>query len=95
MRGVPISLDEEPAANENLQLIEVIEPERVLVGRDDLKLALSALGELTERTQAVFVLQRFEGRKNKEIARELGISVSAVEKHMVRALAHIARRVGG
>jgi DNA-binding NarL/FixJ family response regulator len=31
--------------------------------------------------------------KNKDIARELGISVSAVEKHMVKALTHIATRV--
>jgi RNA polymerase sigma factor (sigma-70 family) len=74
-------------------LVEVVEPERVLLGRDQLRAAMAALAELGDRTRDVFVLQRFEGMKNKEIARELGISVSAVEKHMVRALTHLAERV--
>ncbi len=51
----------------------------------------AALAELPERTQTVFVLHRFEGLRYGEIAVTLGISVSAVEKHMMRAMSHIVR----
>lgn len=66
-------------------------PERVLLGRDDLGAVVRALQQLPERTRVIFVLRRFEGFRHGEIARRLGISVSAVEKHMVRAIAHLDR----
>jgi len=50
--------------------------------------------QLNERTRDVFVLNRLEQMKNREIAQMLGISESAVEKHMTKALAHLAREVG-
>lgn len=89
-----LSVEQDAITSFDPNLIEVIDAERVLLGKDDLNLALAALRELSERTRDVFVLQRLQGFKNREIAKELGISVSAVEKHMVRALVHIAQRVG-
>ena len=44
------------------------------------------LSSLPERCREVFELSRFGHLKNREIAEKLGISVSAVEKHMTRAL---------
>ena len=82
-----------PSATFDPALVEAIEPERVLLSKDQLRKAMAGLAELGDRTRDVFVLQRFEGLKNKEIARELGISVSAVEKHMARALSHLAERM--
>ncbi len=79
--------------NENL--VEEISAERVLQGRDELELLQRALLELPERTRAIFVLQRFEGLKYKQIADRLGISASSVEKHMMAAIKHIFRRMGG
>ena len=38
------------------------------------------------RARAVVILRRFENLTYPQIARRLGISVSAVEKHMVRAM---------
>ena len=35
-------------------------------------------------------MYRLDGRKYREIAQELGISQSAVEKHIARAMAHLA-----
>jgi RNA polymerase sigma-70 factor (ECF subfamily) len=35
-------------------------------------------------------MHRIDGLKYREIAAELGITVSAVEKHIARAAAHIA-----
>lgn len=94
VRGTSVSLDDESAWSASSgALVEVLHPDRVLTGREDLRLALQALDELSERTRDVFVLQRLEGLKNREIAVALGISVSAVEKHMVKALVHLSRRL--
>lgn len=74
--------------------VEEITPERVLLDRNELDLLQRALLELPERTRAIFVLQRFEGLKYKEIADRLGISASSVEKHMMSAIKHIFLRMG-
>jgi len=66
-------------------------PEHVLLERENLARAVAALQRLQERTRAVFVLRRLEGMKYREIAARLNISVSAVEKHMERAIAHLKR----
>jgi len=42
---------------------------------------------LPGRQQQVFVLSRFEGKKNKEIARALKLSVKTVEMHVTKTLA--------
>lgn len=42
-----------------------------------------ALLELPERTRVVFALNRYEEFTYQEIAMRLGVSVSAVEKHMM------------
>lgn len=72
--------------------VEERSPERFLLGREELSVIEQALRELPERTRFAFALNRFEELSYPEIARRLGISVSAVEKHMMRALAHLARR---
>jgi RNA polymerase sigma factor (sigma-70 family) len=48
------------------------------------------LGELCPRSREVLFLHRFEGRTCREIAVSLGISISAVEKHIARAAFAIA-----
>jgi len=44
------------------------------------------LEELPPQCKKVFILSRFEDRKNKEIAEELNISVKVVEKHISKGL---------
>jgi RNA polymerase sigma-70 factor (ECF subfamily) len=68
-------------------------PEHVLLGREQLARATAALLELPERTRVIFVLRRLEGMRFKDIGARLGISVSAVEKHMQRAVTHLAKRM--
>ena len=67
-----------------------LDPEQILSGKEELRAALAILLSLPERTRTVFLLKRLEGYKYAEIARHLGISVSAVEKHMVRAIRHLS-----
>jgi RNA polymerase sigma-70 factor (ECF subfamily) len=69
-------------------------PEYALAARDDLKTVAAALMRLPERTRNIFVLHRLEGYKYREIGEQLGISASAVEKHMLRAMLHLTQSLG-
>ena len=46
---------------------------------------------LPERCREVFLLSRFEGLKNREIAEKLNISTTAVEKHISKAIAFFSK----
>lgn len=63
--------------------------EHLLLERERLRSAAVALLALPERTRAIFLLRRLDGFQYAEIATRLGISVSAVEKHMLRAAQHL------
>lgn len=69
-------------------------PEHVLLERERLSRATAVLLELPERTRVIFVLRRLEGMKYLDIAARLGISVSAVEKHMERAVVRLVEGLG-
>jgi RNA polymerase sigma factor (sigma-70 family) len=75
-------------------LIDERSPERVLDGETSLAQVLHALSELNELTRNVFVLFRLEHMKQKDIATLYGIAQSTVEKHVMRAVLHLARRCG-
>ena len=70
-----------------------VSPERVLQGREQMARAMAALNELPERTRRVFILVRFEEMSYKLVAQRLGVSVSAVEKHVMKALRHLHERL--
>ena len=52
-----------------------------------------AINDLPEKCRLVFILSRFDGKKNKEISEELDISVKAVEANMTRALKNLKSRL--
>lgn len=58
--------------------------ERMLVARDQLRRVDAVLDALPERTAFAFRAVRIDGRPQKQIAAEMGISLSAVEKHLQR-----------
>jgi RNA polymerase sigma-70 factor (ECF subfamily) len=60
-------------------------PERAAIDRDLLAQAEAALGEMPERTADILRRYRLEGQSQKVIAEHIGISLSAVEKHLQRA----------
>jgi RNA polymerase sigma-70 factor (ECF subfamily) len=64
----------------------------VLVGRESLMEAAAALEAMPARTRAIFLLFRLEHLRQAEIADLYGISVSAVQKHLVRATAALVGR---
>lgn len=71
------------------KLVEDRDPERVLAGKQTIQDVLHALTELGERTRDIFILARLENVQHREIAAMYGISVSAVEKSMMKAMAHL------
>jgi RNA polymerase sigma-70 factor (ECF subfamily) len=72
---------------------EVPSEERVYEEQERLRAFLRALEALPPKCRAVFLLQRFEGMSYSAVAQRLGISVSAVEKHMMKALLHFDARL--
>lgn len=67
--------------------------ERVHLARDACAQIEVSLRELPSRVRHVFILSRFEEMRGAEIARHLGVSVSTVEKDMIRALLHLKERL--
>jgi RNA polymerase sigma-70 factor (ECF subfamily) len=59
--------------------------ERILLARDLLQRVNQALDALPERTAFAFRSVRIDGAPQREIATQMGISVSAVEKHLQKA----------
>lgn len=70
-------------------------PDEALLGREALGKVSAVLMTLPERTRQVFILRRLEELSFREIAQRLGVSVSAVEKHMAQAVAVLMTRLGG
>ena len=68
-------------------------PDHVLQGMQTIEVLLRALNELPARTRQVFVLCRVEGMRQRAVARRLGVSASAIEKHMMKAIALLALRM--
>jgi RNA polymerase sigma factor (sigma-70 family) len=74
-----------------VDLDEEISPEHVLIVEQELHRVATALLQLSERTRDVFIMIRLEQMKQAAVAEMLGVSVSTVEKELVKALAHLAR----
>ena len=71
---------EDSGARENSPL-----QDEVLAARVRLERVREGLSRLTPRTREVFLMHRLDGLKYREIADRLGISQSAVEKHIAKA----------
>jgi len=67
--------------------------EAAVAARQRLAQLAVALEELSPQTQRVFRMHKFEGLSHPEVAAALGISRSAVEKHMMTALKHLLSRL--
>ena len=71
----------------DLEQIASLQPlqDEVMVMRQRLDRVAAGLAKLNPRTREIFLMHRQEGLKYREIAARLGISVSAVEKHIASA----------
>jgi RNA polymerase sigma factor (sigma-70 family) len=67
--------------------------DRIVEGRQELQRLVDGLRQLPERTRHIVVLARLERLTHPEIARRLGVSVSTVERRLVKGMAHLAVRL--
>ncbi len=65
----------------------------VVAAQRELEQLARALAELPPQTQRIFRLSRLQGTPHQQIARELGVSLSTVEKQMARTLDHLRTRL--
>ena len=70
-----------------------LDPHRVAADREALRALIDALSELPERTRQILLLFRYEQVSRQAIAESFGISVSAVEKHVYRAMTFLGKRL--
>ncbi len=77
---------------ENLTLIidATPTPDEVLAGDQCLERMRNALDGVSRRTRDAFFMHRLDGLSYAEIAQRLGVSISAVEKHIASALVALA-----
>jgi RNA polymerase sigma factor (sigma-70 family) len=72
------------------QGVEEATPERRLIARQALAAVRGIIADLSPTSRTIFYLSRFEGKTQREIALELGISRTTVEKHMRKVLDRLA-----
>ena len=65
-------------------------PDEVLAGDQCLMRMRQALDAVSRRTREVFFMHRLDGMSYSQIAQHLGVSVSAIEKHIATALTILA-----
>jgi RNA polymerase sigma-70 factor (ECF subfamily) len=61
-------------------------PEATILARDELQRLQAIVANLPDQCRKVFTLRKIYHRTNEEIAVQLGLSVSTVEKHLAKAL---------
>ncbi|HEX5775360.1 MAG TPA: sigma-70 family RNA polymerase sigma factor [Caulobacteraceae bacterium] len=74
---------------------EELSPERVLLGKEALEKLLSAVDDLPPRSREALLLHRFEEATYASVARRMGITVSAVERLISRALRQVTATLEG
>ncbi len=62
--------------------------------REQVQCLYEAVHELPPKCRQVFLLHKFKEKSHQEIASQLGISKSMVEKHIIKAMAYCRERIG-
>jgi RNA polymerase sigma factor (sigma-70 family) len=73
--------------------IDPLDPFRITAGRVELTALENVLAALPDRTRTIFILYRLENLGQETIAETFGISVSAVKKHVARAMASLMKEM--
>lgn len=81
----------------DIESVEIPSPEptpyRSLKGEQELAAMQDALEELAPKCRDAFLMNRFENMTFAQIAGELDLSVSMIEKHVSHAIAHLRKRL--
>jgi len=72
--------------------VDEIEEQSLIMENMSLKIG-EAVSLLPQQQQKVFRLRRFEGRKTKEVAEIMGLSVKTIEMHLSKATLHLRQNL--
>lgn len=70
----------------DLEMVEEADPQTILLLGELMAKVERIIDSFPPQCQKVFLMSRFEGRKNREIAEGLNIRLKTVEAHMMKAL---------
>lgn len=70
--------------------MDEVSPERTAMAEETLERLHAEVARLPERSREIFRMNRFDGLTQRAIADQLGISLTAVEKHLQKAFARLA-----
>ena len=90
IRGAVIAWDEASPEHANANTGSENPPERVLIAGEELNQVVQALEGMNARTRTVLMLIKLEQMRIATVAEMLGISVSAVGKHLAKGIAQLA-----
>jgi len=68
-------------------------PDRIVSAQNDLRCVESAIESLPQNCRQAFLLHRVKGMSYEDIAINLGVSVSSVEKYILQALKHCRKAI--
>lgn len=79
--------DASPVLEDETQILA----DEQLASKQKLTLLVQAVAELSPQCRRIFIMRKFEGKRVKDIADILGISVSSVDQHLSNGLAKCRR----
>jgi len=71
------------------------QPDEVCASRERLDKLIAGLNRLSPRSREILMARRYEGLSCPEIAKRYGVTVSAVEKSLARAMLHLVDWMDG
>jgi RNA polymerase sigma factor (sigma-70 family) len=74
--------------------IETLDPRRIVGGIEELEQVEHALTEMRLECKKAFCLHRWQGLNHKQIASSMGVTVSMVEKHIMRVTKKLRKSIG-
>lgn len=81
------------ALDTQFEELEIIDPSRIVISREQLARIQVYLGELPKVTRNLFILFRLEGIPQSELATSYKMSVRGVQKHILKAMQYILKRL--
>lgn len=67
--------------------------EREIFAQRDIDMLQRRLRQLPETTQRIFLLNRIDGKTYPEISEQCNLSISSVQKHMIKALTYLRKNL--
>ena len=87
-----LSLASERDYNLRIKSAEACDPQ-ILYSKEVQAIIKSSLKDLGTQTREVFILSRYEGMSNKDIAKKLGLSPKTVEYHITKSLKYFKEKL--